>query len=446
LNELIQKTVTELDAWEKALKAALPNAGQTLNQTYGWNMPSVSRDDLVVRIDTVRDKLAALPDETSSLLRAELEESPARLSWVRSNVLPNIAGGHAGVVVDQIFQELDRLERAMAPSLLPEWEKLASDGLLPRKLTARLRAVEARLLELEPRSGELEQKIRLIDDATASAEQLPTDLATLAEGRDQVASTRRQVDGMATKVTTSVKEAETALREIKNVASESEKLFERLEDIYKAGSTKGLASAFSKKAEALNASLYLWVVILIVDLIAGAWIGAERFKVMQAILQAAMTPTAFWANFAFSLLSVAGPVWLGWVATKQINQRFKLAEDYSFKASVASAYEGYKSEAVRLDPAFEKRLFSSALTRLEEAPLRFVDTENFGTPWHELTSSPAFTKALELVPDLKGTVASIVSSATGAAAGAATMFKVAEAKSTLQSRDKSSDDSDRNDL
>lgn len=63
-------------------------------------------------------------------------------------------------------------------------------------------------------------------------------------------------------------------------------------------------------------------------------------------------------------------MWFAWLATKQIGQRFHLAEDYAFKASVAKAYEGYRKEAARIDPEFEARLFGSALTRLDEAPLR----------------------------------------------------------------------------
>ena len=65
-------------------------------------------------------------------------------------------------------------------------------------------------------------------------------------------------------------------------------------------------------------------------------------------------------------------------------ERFRLSEDYAFKASVSKAYEGYRREAANLDEAFAARLFSSALTRLDEAPLRLVETENHGSPWHEL--------------------------------------------------------------
>ncbi|MNV99006.1 hypothetical protein D3C71_1943230 [compost metagenome] len=91
-------------------------------------------------------------------------------------------------------------------------------------------------------------------------------------------------------------------------------------------------------------------------------------------------------------------MWFAWVSTKQIGQRFRLAEDYGFKASVAKAYEGYRKEAARIDEAFEAKLFSIALTRLDEAPLRTVEAETPGSPWHELfanaKSNPEFLEKL----------------------------------------------------
>ena len=91
------------------------------------------------------------------------------------------------------------------------------------------------------------------------------------------------------------------------------------------------------------------------------------------------------------------PLWFAWLASKQIGQRFKLAEDYAFKASVAKAYEGYKTEAARLDKDFEARLFSSALTRLEEAPLRFMNNTEHSSPVHEMIKlcTPAKTQQTE---------------------------------------------------
>ncbi|MDP0953213.1 hypothetical protein Q6283_28445, partial [Klebsiella pneumoniae] len=86
----------------------------------------------------------------------------------------------------------------------------------------------------------------------------------------------------------------------------------------------------------------------------------------------------------------------------------RLAEDYAFKASVAKAYEGYRKEAARIDPQFEARLFGSALTRLDEAPLRLVEIGSHGSPWHELATSDGVRRAFELAPEFQEKATSLL--------------------------------------
>ena len=40
----------------------------------------------------------------------------------------------------------------------------------------------------------------------------------------------------------------------------------------------------------------------------------------------------------------------------------------------------------------------TALTRLDEIPLRLVETETHGSPWHELASSDLVRQAIATVP------------------------------------------------
>jgi hypothetical protein len=91
-------------------------------------------------------------------------------------------------------------------------------------------------------------------------------------------------------------------------------------------------------------------------------------------------------------------VWFAWLATKQIGQRFRISEDYAFKAAVSRAYEGYRREAVRIDPELEAQLLRSALQRLDEQPLRLVEPTSYGSPWHELLASDSLKDALKSVP------------------------------------------------
>ena len=58
-------------------------------------------------------------------------------------------------------------------------------------------------------------------------------------------------------------------------------------------------------------------------------------------------------------------------------------------------------EAARLAPIFEARLFSSALTRLEEPPLRLIEGQIHGSPWQELVGSKEFSTELNKIPELR---------------------------------------------
>lgn len=436
MNQSIAGVVTllaNISAWI----AANVGIDVPFNQVWGWNQPSLTKVDLIKRIgETVARLEAAGSDDLTPAQRFEADQTPARLNYFISNVLINLPSGNAIHVVPALYDELERLDRAFpSPAVqvpYPDWEQMAASGYLPRRVATRLRGFETRMDRLAPEIDDLEEKMAIIRDAYQSAEQLPETQASLASALKETATFRTQAQSLASDAASHEREAGTAVDEIKKLAVAGNEKYAELEDAYRAAATKGLASSFQVKAKSLESSVRLWVGALAADLIAGAIIGYFRFEELQKVLASPQPTAVIWGNLVFSVISIAAPVWLGWVATKQINQRFKLAEDYGFKASVASAYEAWKSEAKKQDKEFEQRLFGAALSRLEEAPLRFVETENYGSPWHELTSSPAFASALNKVPELKETVAKIIAGAGGAAAGAAailsTMMPKAENK------------------
>ncbi|HEX8047025.1 hypothetical protein, partial [Rhizobium sp.] len=165
---------------------------------------------------------------------------------------------------------------------------------------------------------------------------------------------------------------------------EATKLLQNTEDAYSAATTKGLGEAFQQRANGLSISMWAWVFGLMFALAVGAFVGGQRVEALQALISQNASYGVIWLDLMLAFISVAAPVWFAWLATKQIGHRFRLSEDYAFKASVAKAYEGYRREAARLDPAFATRLFRSALDRIEEPPIRFVENETFGSPWHEV--------------------------------------------------------------
>ncbi|WP_310643724.1 hypothetical protein [Limnohabitans sp.] len=119
-------------------------------------------------------------------------------------------------------------------------------------------------------------------------------------------------------------------------------------------------------------------------------------------------------NLLLTLLSVGGSVWFAWLSTRQVGQRFKLAEDYAFKASISRAYEGYRKEANRIDPALEAKLLRSALDRLDEQPIRFVEQGNHASPLHEMLASETVRDAVKLIPEFATNVQNLAKDALSA--------------------------------
>lgn len=139
---------------------------------------------------------------------------------------------------------------------------------------------------------------------------------------------------------------------------------------------------------------------MLVALGAGVWVGDERVEAFTQVLTNDLTAGQAILHTVMSLFSIGGPLWLAWISTQQINQRFKLSEDYFYKATVAKSFTGFKKLAERFDPSTEERLFNSTLDRLDEMPLRLIADKDYNSPWHELIDSEAFKAAISKFPDL----------------------------------------------
>lgn len=175
---------------------------------------------------------------------------------------------------------------------------------------------------------------------------------------------------------------------LKASAHDAEAIIERCGDAYRSKTNENLAQAFTERSKEMTESMWLWVFGLAVALIIGGLLGSMQLTSLSNVIKnnAGQNNVAIWIELILVLLLIGGPFWFAWVASRQIGQRFRLAEDYGYKASISKAYEGYRHEAERFaetDPEFQARLFSSALTRLEELPLRLVDRKAYKSPWKE---------------------------------------------------------------
>lgn len=400
MHESLEAVCDALDALASVVTSAWTD-NRTLAEVYGWHHPALTRQDLASLAKDLADKIRESdPIEVEEELLTRLADVPRKLKLLHPTTIPHMFNGNGHQAVPAYIGTIDNLARSLDP--LFSWQTIQDNKAMPAPLARRLRGIQAELETLVPNKTRLEEQIRQIQDATAAAESLPTDMQSLKEARQTIGRLSSDSAELYGKIDENHKNAVRLEKNISDSEQEASKLVLQCEEAYRITTTKGLAAAFDQRASRLAWSMWVWVLGLLSALAIGAYLGAHRIDTLSAAMSEKDPQLGIiWMQIVLSLLSVGAPLWFAWLATKQIGQRFKLAEDYGFKASVAKAYEGYRKEAARIDEAFEARLFASALTRLEEAPLRLIGNTEHGSPWHELVSSDAFQKALSIVPDLR---------------------------------------------
>ncbi len=368
--------------------------------------PALTRHDLAGMASKLSEDIRNLNVGTIEINEAQKQliiDLPRRLQSLQGNTVPQFYSSNAGQAVPAYITTINFIRSQVLPSL--GFTEITDVKLLPSNIAKRARLANSALDQAIPNLEILKSKVIEIESAHSAADSLPIYLDEIKLGREELTRATSNAALAEKEADKAANLANDKLKEISALRTSAEMLVAQCEDAYKITTTKGLAAAFDLRARNLSNSLIIWVILLAAALIVGSMIGASRLNVLS---EALIKPNANTAGIAIqvflSMLSVGAPLWFSWLATKQIGQRFKLAEDYAFKASVAKAYEGYKKEAARLDPNFEARLFASALDRLDEAPLRLMETSTHGSPWHELVNSKAVEKAFEVMPELKDQV------------------------------------------
>lgn len=394
------------------IEAKIPNDEPLGIAHNNWSFPGLTRVELIEEAQSIIDLITDQGSDDIGEHDAKLIDYLRRLQHLQKQTVPQLWGNAAQAVPAYLFT-LNGLRKALLPVLSQDGNTEAATKL--RILARQLRAMESRLNGLEPRTTTLTAMVERIENAHNAADQLPTDLESLTEARQQMTqlvqdaikdkghllSVREQANNIETQLKNCVVNANTAL--------------ERCETAYSASTSVGLAAAFSERSSSLSKSMWLWVSGLIAALAGGSYFGSSQLQSLSKLFQAPDTSTAVIVlNLLLSLLSVGAPIWFAWLATKQIGQRFRLAEDYAFKASVSRAYEGFRRETARFDKDMEARLLNSALSRFDELPLRLVDPDSHGSPWHELATSDTVKQAMKAVPGFAEQVKDLASQTVSA--------------------------------
>ncbi|EOV0352568.1 hypothetical protein ACOIPL_001389 [Vibrio fluvialis] len=397
--ELLKKTIDS---------ASIP--GDSFIQQYGWNQTALNNDDLSYAVENLMSDIKLFNIDDIDGYEKYLESQAAKIEALDTVVKGHYNNNAAHLVhlVPNIAITILVMQRDLEKTFF-NWEQMEEKKLLPRHLARRLRSTEARLNSIDTSSSGLEDKISVINSAHEAAESLPTDLEELKRTQKQISELLHNSKEMLAEIQLTEKTAETSLKSVKALETAAltskEKTDSYVDECDKAlqiTTTVGLAAGFDEKAKELSKSINKWVCGLIFALIVGGIFGAIRVQALTDTL-AKNTTMSFGEGVVQAVLtvfSIGGPLWFAWLATQQITQRFKLSEDYSYKATVAKSYTGFSKQANRFGTDVEERLFNATLDRLEEMPLRLVEGKDYNSPWHEFIDSDVVKRAVTIVPGL----------------------------------------------
>lgn len=404
-----------VDTWQPHV----PNDG-TFYETHGWQQLPLTVEDASVQAYEIAQRLRNDIPKSVNLENETPWPSLARQADLLTyESFPNDPGGAARSTFDFLLYCSMQLPTRPADV---NWAEIKSKPYVPRELARKIKSLEARLEDLMPRADALQSKIDVIETAHDAAERLPTDMAELRRSRDDVTVFHKSVQKHAALVENHFESIDSTLDDVRLKHQETLALVDKCNENYRITTSAGLAGAFETRSRSLNRTAWVWVGILAVALGVAIAIGAYRLEDMSVLMQSDGPISHIFLNFIITSLGIAGPVWLAWLATKNISQSFKLAEDYAFKASISKAYEGYRKEAVNLDMEFAKQLFGSALSRLDEVPSRLLADKEHNSPIEAMLDSPALKSLFENVPELREKIVqgildqgNVVAAATGGA-------------------------------
>jgi len=366
-------------------------------QTKQWSAPGIDKYEIIESIgEIIKDIITYGSDEIKDgTIEELLRDYVNRISFLQESLVPQFKNNYYQATAT-LTLTLDALKRALVQAFKSDPAREITQAI--RSLQEKIRSREAQIDNIGLTADELEKMVGRIENAYTSADKLPTDLAALEEARKTIDILAKNSATDRATIASLLSDVVSQSTQIKEIKAEASSVLNRCDEAYRTATSMGLAGAFQKRSVSLGKTVAIWVAGLVISLAIGGWLGHGRIKEISDLLKSEASPAIVFTNIIASVLAVGAPIWFAWLSTKQIGQRFRLAEDYAFKASVSQAYEGFRREAARHDGDMEARLLSSALMRIDEQPLRLVETGSHGSPMHELLNSPLIKRAVVAVP------------------------------------------------
>ncbi|MGD1826543.1 hypothetical protein A203_14660 [Chromobacterium violaceum] len=365
--------------------------------------PAISRDQLANLFDDLANKISIYQFSLSEIDTKVFVRLAGALTAVVSNNAEYMWGGVVGAggpYISSIFESYLACKEYLL-SKYPKMFAAVSDD-------SDLYSVDELVEALDGYEGIRDKLVKI---KNASDEMLHLDLdrqqVNLAVG---LATQRAQeAEKEILKIKGFVKEIEQASGTATNSTGLIDEILDKCYEALRESTNSALAGSFTHRAHDLKVTMRWWIAGLVSALLAGVFIGYFQIDHLSTLTKSE-NQTYFVFNVALALLSMVGPVWVAWLSTKQINERFRLAEDYSYKAAVSIAYEGYVKEAEKLGWSHQDKLFNAVLSKLDEHPLRYVGKRVYGSPLHELLEMDVAKEFVKGLPKLVESVKDIIPS------------------------------------
>jgi hypothetical protein len=382
MNKALENLALTIDILAKAIFAGKPDE-ITFVAAFGWNAPAINSSQAA---KLVSQFLPLIRNAGLENLTKEQEQSIAlcqsSITAFQNSTLPYFYNGNIAGAYPSYLALVENIRSVIDQTL--GWQTVPKANAIPASLARKLESIEISIDKIVVDETALTSKMTLISEASETAEALPITLKQLNDTKTSLERSSGVASEFIGKIDSLHQQSEATLAEIRQHASEAASLAKQSSEAYAATTSVGLGGAFDTEAKSLAASIRWWVGGLFLALCAGAGVGYIRFpQLSDALSRSKSEPVIIIVELTISILSLGLPLWFAGIATKQIQERFKISQDYAFKANVAKAYEGYRREANRFDGAIEERLFLAALQRLEQEPLRFVDPKTYASPYHE---------------------------------------------------------------
>ena len=399
----LEKIAAELDAIALHCRKHL-NPTVLMREQFGWNHPSLTRDDLADWAAEIADRVRDQDDQViTPELSKKLEGLIKRLSGFRNDTLQHVFNGDGHSAVPQYYIMMQYCDTVL--SHIDGWGSFRGVYNRQARFRKNLAKIEGSYQLLVERADKLEEKVTAINEAKQVADELPETLQTLNTASKEAKQFRDKALTSSDEVGVLLEKARTVVDELRGHQERAKAIVDQATDALSAATARGLSESFYLRATQLQKSLRWWVGGLGAALCAVIAVGLVRFGELNKVLNQTTAP---WYSIAIQLLmtgvGIGAPIWFAWLASKQIAHLFKVGEDYAFKASVAKAYEGFRLETLKYDSKYAEQLLATALARLDEEPLRYVDGCNHASPLAEMAESTPVKVVANSIPKLIGGV------------------------------------------